>query len=633
MLNVVRAWILLSTLLAGAGWILSAFHELNRPGYAVVFALAAAALVFWKKSGWPPRGDFARAFHKFRKRFRRPAPLLFLALALMSLAAGALYCHSNGDTNSYRIPRVWHWLASEHWHWIRTADLRMNVVASGFEWLSAPLMLFTGTDQFLFLLNWISYLMLPGLIFSVFTRLQIRPRAAWWWTWFLAAGWCFAVQASSDANDSFAAVYILAAVDLALRARKNKAAADLWLSMLAAALATGVKQSDIPLALLWLVAAWPGLRLALARPLATLFVAATSLLVSALPATILNLEHAGNWQGLAMGTAKSAWSAGSPFWKFAGNVFCIPVQNLLPPFFPWSGAWDGMISRFLQTPLGAHFRPFERFGHLYAGISEASAGIGLGICCLTLISILAARAGKTASPTAGATSSDVYFRWLRVTPWFVLLVFMVEICSFSDARLLSPYYLFLFPLVLFGSRQENLARRLWWQRLGLSSMLLTAALLVVSRDRPLFPAVTITGRLQAAHPQSKLLSRLWLSYAWPRSVEQQRNFLRKDLPPDGGVVGYATTSGCAEPGLWLPFGSRRVERVLADDTPEQLRSQGICYVLVEDYALVAAQMTLEQWMQHYDASLVDQLEFHEDPYRPPGHYYLVRLNQPPGKTR
>lgn len=49
MLNVVRAWILLSTLLAGAGWILSAFHELNRFGYAVVFALAAAALVFLKK--------------------------------------------------------------------------------------------------------------------------------------------------------------------------------------------------------------------------------------------------------------------------------------------------------------------------------------------------------------------------------------------------------------------------------------------------------------------------------------------------------------------------------------------------------------------------------------------------------
>ena len=89
------------------------------------------------------------------------------------------------------------------------------------------MILFTHTDRFLFLINWISYLLLPGLIFSVFTRLQVRPRVAWWWMWFLASGWCFALQAGSVDNDSLAAVYILAAVDLALRAREKKSAADL----------------------------------------------------------------------------------------------------------------------------------------------------------------------------------------------------------------------------------------------------------------------------------------------------------------------------------------------------------------------------------------------------------------------
>jgi hypothetical protein len=623
----VRAWILLSTLLVGAGWILSAFHELNRTGYGIVFALAAAALFFCRrKIQWPARENVARSLHKFSRRFKRPAPVIFLVLALMSVVGGSLYIHSNGDSNSYRIPRVWHWLGNEQWHWIRTADMRMNVVDCGFEWLSAPLMLFTRTDRLIFLINVASYLMLPGLIFSVFARLQVRPRVAWWWTWFLSAGWCFATQAGSDATDGFAAIYILAAVDMALRAREKKSVADLWLSMLAAALVTGAKQSNIPLALLWLAAAWPGLRLLLARPLTTAFVAAASLLVSAVPVTIQNIEHAGNWQGLAGGTTNSLWSAGSPFWKFIGNVFCIPVQNLLPPFFPWSGAWNDMIFRFMLTPLGAHFRLFERFGHLNAGISEASAGIGLGICLLTFISLVFARVGKTPPPATGATPPNYFFWWLRVTPWFLLLLFMVEICSFSDARLLSPYYLFLFPLLLAGERQENMARRLWWQRLGLLSMLLTAAVLVVSRDRPLFPAVTITGRLHTAHPQSKFLSQLWLSYAWPRSVELQRNYFRKDLPPGERIVGYATSiNGSSEIGLWLPFGSRRVERVLADDTPEQLRLEGIRYVLVEHYVLEASQTTIEQWMQRYDADLVDKLEYLEDPYRPPGHLYLVRL--------
>ena len=39
----------------------------------------------------------------------------------------------------------------------------MNISACGMEWLSAPLILFSHTDRLLFLINWISYLMLPGL--------------------------------------------------------------------------------------------------------------------------------------------------------------------------------------------------------------------------------------------------------------------------------------------------------------------------------------------------------------------------------------------------------------------------------------------------------------------------------------
>lgn len=161
------------------------------------------------------------------------------------------------------------------------------MVGCVFEWLSAPLILFTRTDRLLFLINLASYLMLPGLIFSVFTRLQVRPRTAWWWMWFLSSGWCFALQAGSDVNDSFAAIYPLAAVDFALRARESKRVADLWLSVLAAALLTRVKQNNIPLALPWAMAAWPSVRLLLARPVASTLVGATGLLVSAVTGTVL----------------------------------------------------------------------------------------------------------------------------------------------------------------------------------------------------------------------------------------------------------------------------------------------------------------------------------------------------------
>ena len=83
-------------------------------------------------------------------------PLLFLALTFMTLVAGALCVPSNNDSNEYRIPRVLHWLGDGRWHWVHTLDARMNIAGCGFEWLSAPLMLFTHTDRFIFLINWVS---------------------------------------------------------------------------------------------------------------------------------------------------------------------------------------------------------------------------------------------------------------------------------------------------------------------------------------------------------------------------------------------------------------------------------------------------------------------------------------------
>jgi hypothetical protein len=130
---------------------------------------------------------------------------------LLVFIGGALYRPSNYDALTYRLPRVLHWLAQEQWHWIHTANYRMNDRSCGFEWLTAPVVLATGSDRALFLINFISFLLLPGLVFSVFTRLGVRRRVAWHWMWLLPTGYNFLLQAGSIGNDSFAAVDALAA--------------------------------------------------------------------------------------------------------------------------------------------------------------------------------------------------------------------------------------------------------------------------------------------------------------------------------------------------------------------------------------------------------------------------------------
>src|SRR5882672_5506802 len=159
-LPIVRLWLWISALATAAGWILSAIHQLNAGGY---LAFAGFVLI----AGWFTRRIERQRKKRFRARFRRALPFWFAILAVLILVGGLLYAPNNHTGLSYRLPRVLHWLAEGRWHWIHTPNYRMNDRACGIEWMSAALMLLTRSDRLLFLLNFIPYLMLPGLIFSV----------------------------------------------------------------------------------------------------------------------------------------------------------------------------------------------------------------------------------------------------------------------------------------------------------------------------------------------------------------------------------------------------------------------------------------------------------------------------------
>ena len=175
-----RLWIWISVLATLGGWTLSAVHMLNRAGYVIYVCVLGALLAWgWKTQRWPGL-DLAFSAGKVRRRFSRWLPLLFAALAFLVFLGGALHAPTNHAALTYRTPRVLHWLAEGHWYWIHTPNYRMNDRACGFEWLTAPLLLFTKSDRGFFLFNFAAFLLLPGLIYSVFTRLGVRPRVAWY---------------------------------------------------------------------------------------------------------------------------------------------------------------------------------------------------------------------------------------------------------------------------------------------------------------------------------------------------------------------------------------------------------------------------------------------------------------------
>jgi hypothetical protein len=168
----ISIWVWFCAYLNCVGWTLSVLHQLNAAGYAVALLLGGVAFMAWWKqtSG---RISPHISWRKLKRHFRRPFPLAFLILAAMAFLGGALYAPSNYDALAYRLPRILHWLAAGQWQWIHTDFNRLNTRGCDIEWVSAPFIVLLKTDRPLFLINFISFLLLPGLVFSLFTRLGV----------------------------------------------------------------------------------------------------------------------------------------------------------------------------------------------------------------------------------------------------------------------------------------------------------------------------------------------------------------------------------------------------------------------------------------------------------------------------
>lgn len=622
----VLLWVWLCAYLNCAGWALSALHQLNARGYAIALLLWFVALFAWKKKTsvkiWPRDHCI-----KLRRRFRKPFPLAFLILASMAFLGGVLYAPNNFDAMTYRVPRVLHWLAANHWHWIHTPDARMNTRSCGMEWLSAPLLALTRSDRLLFLPNIISYLLMPGLLFSVFTRLGVRRRAAWYWMWIVPAGFNFILQAGSVTNDLFGVVFVLAAMDYALRAIESRRNSDIWLSILSAGLLTGAKASNLPLLLPWFIALLFSIRLSFKRPIGLAIVMLAAFFSSYLPNAILNVKYCGDWTGSVLEPAP--YKIHQPLLGITGNALSLGLDSVLPPVMPLSHLVGTKIARsFLpQKFLDAFDQSFANpFGAFWgSGIqTEDGAGVGFGFSFLIIASPLAALFYRK---FAGGLTPVSPLRDQRILlfclPWISLLVYMANAGMGQIGRLLTPYYPLLLPLLLAWPVQEQVVRRRWWRWSALPVFLMAMMVVILTPARPLFPMQTM---LKLLEPKTEFASRAETSYVENARRNDGIGPVRALIPPEIHTIGFVSNGNDIEPSLWRPYGERRVEYVLPSDTAGNLRQRGIQYVVVADENLALRGMTIADWVKEYNAEKVGQMSLVRTfpPYIP-AVWYVAKL--------
>ena len=599
-----KLWIWVSALASLAGWSLSAVGGLNRAGYAIFFAVAVAILFLCRRKFALPTAKSFPVWKKVFRRFRRPLPGAFAGLALLVFIGGVIYPPSNYSGLNYRLSRTLQWLAHDGWFWIHTPVFRMNDRACGIEWLSAPLLLFTRSDRLLFLLNFLPFLLLPGLVFTVFTRLGVRARVAWQWMWLAPTGYDFLLQAGGNANDTFPAAYALAMLAFGARAWVSRQPADLWYSVLAAALLTGAKAGNIPLLLAGALLIFPLLPILLRHWKLTTLVLLLGAAVSFLPTAALNFYYLHDWSGLSI--ERAGMNMKNPLVGVWGNALLLLLNNFLPPLFPLACWWNAhilsVLPHFLSAPMTANFE--QGFQSLPELPTEDWAGFGFGLCALLLVSVPAAflMRGATGKIPAPAVPTNLR-RCVLAAPWLALLVFCMKSGMVTPHRIIAPYYPLLLPALLLGAGQSLVVRRRWWRTLAGAALVLAFTVLVLSPDRQLWPAKTILSKLAAQYPHQTASARALEVY----TVYSQRNDalagVREFLPPDLPVVGFIGDEDDCDISLWRPLGARRVEQFFLNDPPATIR-QRVQYVVLGGFNLQAQGTNLDAWLRAAGAGLV-----------------------------
>jgi hypothetical protein len=629
-MRAIGLWVSFCTFCNCIGWLLSSIHQLNAAGYAVAFGIGiAVSLIYWKRLA--PKRMPRLNFKKLRFRFSRFFPAMFALLAAMAILGGFLHRPSNPDGLTQRIPHLLNWLAAGRWHWIENAPSSFNSHAVGFEWLMAPMLALLKTDRWVFLYNGISFLLLPGLLFGLFTRLGVTPRAAWYWMWLVPAGYCFLTQAGSIGNDAAGAVFAIAAVDFALRAKKTGRLADLWLSILSASLLSGMKMSNLALGLPWLVAIWPSVRLLCRRPLASSAVVIISVFSSALPLMFLMHQHGGGWTGARM---ERGLPLASPAVSFAGNGLNLALENLLPPLFPMAGWWNEHAYKLLPASFIAKLEhSFEPGASHLATLEiqyEICAGIGFGLTLLLLASWLWARFFRRSQSDQ---LTDLHLPLVRWSPVVSLVAFMLAVDVSGPARLITPYYCLLMPLLLTGRAHEILIRRRWWRAAAALTLLISAGLLIINPPRPLWPARTILTPLSKKYPQSSLIIRgamLYDAYAdrWDALAP-----VRDRLPSEARNIAFTVfmAGSTMETSLWRPFGHRRVWWVPRSVGRSELENTGIRYLVVgTDNSIQATERGFHDWLQDWlgtnNATIKAEVRVKTVATSNPMPWYLIELN-------
>ncbi len=605
-------WLLYAATCSAAGWILSYFRILNPPAYLALHALFITSIWFFYRT---PLQKFFHlgTLHKIKARFfparrsyenslslRRLLPTSFFLLAFLALLAGSIYSPNNFDALTYRLPRVLYWLQDNGWSWLHTINVRLNNRATGLEWLIAPQLSLLHTDRLLFLLNYFSFLLLPGLLFCLLRECRAQARTAWLWMWLFPTGYGYLLQSSSICNDAFATVYALSATTLGLRFSHHRKTRDLLFCLLSCALLTGAKASNLPLLLpvfLLLIFSWKSVLHAWRSILA---ITPPLVFASLIPVAYLNWKNCGDWTGTRLETSRfvsTAWIG------IVGNFSQTLAQNFSPPVLPNARALDSILQSllpyFIREPLRQDFEGGFTFGLGELPTEASSLGFGVSLCLLVALIM-----SLNQWPLFWRTC-NLPIRFFLITGPLSLIWFFTKTAIAGISRVVLPYFPIALAFILAASNWPRLHRSRFFRLTVLLNLFLAILTIVIDPSRPLWPAQTVLSHSTSSPLIEKLRNRALSVYANYGSRSDVFASLRQLLPPNVSEIGFFNGGDDPISSLWKPYGSLIVREVTPKDNLASLQARGLHYIFAGERGLREnLPQTIEQWTTNLHASVV-----------------------------
>lgn len=582
------ALVLYACLAILGGWTLSLLRCLNPMSYGIWFGCLSLAVFILRRRLFPSAHGSQTVFRL--KRFRRILPLSWLALTFLILIGGLWYPPREYDYLIYRLPRLIEWPLAGGWHWLPNIDQRANYSGTGIEWIFMPFWLFLRSDRLFFLFNFIFYILLPGQLFVLFRHLGVRRHWAWFWMWVTAGGYGFITQAGGLENDLPGVFFVLASLNFGFRYRASGHLLDWAMALLAAAVLTAIKASNIPLLLpvgfllLSHCGAWDR-----RRWLTAIAIGLIALPCSFLPQAVLNARQTGSWTGDP--DNRDELEAGSPHAGLLGNGIQLVVGLVHPPVLPVPNRANPWVRQRLPRGAAALLeRDFPRFRPGFAELPDGDRGsLGLGI----LLTILGALALSVTRPGRGChhpmahrstggrpdSANAPNGMWRSIhrlghpstilwAGWIAAFAYSVKLGSEATARLMLPYYPLLLATILRWLRPLSRRQRRLMTAIGCCSLLSGMPILILNPARPLWPWHSTLTCLEKRLPDgSTLAGRLRNVYEVYAQRGDELTPLLECIPADSDRIAAGNLQSRSESSLWRPYGQRIVLRVADEDLP------------------------------------------------------------------